>query len=136
MGKYINGLIGGFIGGLIASIPWILLYVYGGFMISILAGIIAAGVNYGYRLFSGPVDSNLPKIIKIMSLLIVFIVTLYVIPALIIVQEVGILLNPYGIFLVFSEIGVSELAFDLIIALVFTWLGIKSVINKVEQEIL
>ena len=50
MGRnYTKGIIGAFIGGLIASIPWILLYIYGGMMSSYFAFIIGIGALKGYQ---------------------------------------------------------------------------------------
>ena len=46
--KYLPGIIGALLGGLIASIPWILMYVYGEMMLSLLAIIIALGALKGY----------------------------------------------------------------------------------------
>ena len=51
-GNYITGIIGLILGGLIATIPWILVYVYGDMMFSVLSVFIAAGEFYGYKLFT------------------------------------------------------------------------------------
>ena len=49
-GNYLTGIIGATIGGFIATIPWVLAYVYGNMMLSLLAVLIAAGefmvINY------------------------------------------------------------------------------------------
>ena len=42
-GSYVTGIIGAILGGTIATIPWVLAYVYGNVMLSLLAVIIAAG---------------------------------------------------------------------------------------------
>ena len=47
--SYFTGIIGALIGGIIASIPWVLVYVYGNMMLSLLAVLIAAGEFYGYK---------------------------------------------------------------------------------------
>ena len=45
---YMKGIIGSFIGGMIASIPWIWIYVYGQEIYTIFALIIATGAIIGY----------------------------------------------------------------------------------------
>ena len=57
-GSYITGIIGAIIGGAIATIPWVLAYVYGGMMLSILAALIAAGEFYGYKLAKGKISKK------------------------------------------------------------------------------
>ena len=42
--NYVKGILGGFLGGLIATIPWILMYVYGNLILEILTIVIAIGV--------------------------------------------------------------------------------------------
>ena len=39
-GSYLTGIIGAIIGGAIATIPWVLAYVYGNVMLSLLAVLI------------------------------------------------------------------------------------------------
>ena len=51
--KYVMGIFGGILGGLIASIPWILMYVYGNMIVQILSVVIAMGVLKGYQMFHG-----------------------------------------------------------------------------------
>ena len=86
-GSYVSGIIGAIIGGLIATIPWILAYVYGGMMLSILATLIAAGEFYGYKLLKGRVNKVLPVILMILALVIVTVATLIIIPAALINKE-------------------------------------------------
>jgi acetyl-CoA carboxylase carboxyl transferase subunit beta len=62
-GSYLTGIIGAIIGGIIATIPWILVYVYGNMMLSILAAIIAGGEFLGYKICKGKIDKKLPIII-------------------------------------------------------------------------
>ena len=57
-GSYLFGIIGALIGGIIGSIPWILVYVYGNMMFSALAIFIAAGEFLGYKLCRGKIDKK------------------------------------------------------------------------------
>ena len=79
---YIRGILGGLIGGFIASVPWILMYVYGNMILSLLAIIIAIGVLKGYQICKGKIDNKLPVIIIVISLLCVTVSTLLIIPFL------------------------------------------------------
>ena len=58
-GSYLTGIIGAIIGGAIATIPWVLAYVYGNVMLSLLAVLIGAGEFYGYKIFRGKIDKKL-----------------------------------------------------------------------------
>ena len=60
MKNYVLGVIGSIIGALIATLPWILMYIYGEMMLSLLAILIAFGAFYGYKLFKGKIDKKLP----------------------------------------------------------------------------
>ena len=60
--RYILAILGGILGGLIASIPWLCLLIFGSVSLSILAFLIPMGVNYGYRKCKGRVNKKLPNI--------------------------------------------------------------------------
>ena len=85
--SYLTGIIGAILGGVIATIPWVLAYVYGNMMLSLLAVIIAAGEFFGYKLFKGKIDKKLPAIIMILAVVIVTVVTLLIIPAMLLGKE-------------------------------------------------
>ena len=63
-GSYLTGIIGAIIGGAIATIPWVLAYVYGNVMLSLLAVLIGAGEFYGYKIFRGKIDKKLPIVLS------------------------------------------------------------------------
>ena len=132
--KYVKGIFGGFVFGLLASIPWVLLYVYGGWMIAYLAFPIAYGVNYGYKLFKGRVDKYLPKMIWISSIIIMLVVNLIVIPLLLLSDE-GATPNYNNLKLIYEYGYLNDIMMDLIISLVFTIIGIAGVINKANEEV-
>ena len=52
------GALGALIGAFVASIPWILMYLYGNMILSALAIIIAIGALKGYQILKGPIDKS------------------------------------------------------------------------------
>ena len=68
---YLMGILGATIGGFIASLPWILVYVYGNMIFSLLALPIALGAWKGYQLLKGKQDGKLPYIVAIISLIVI-----------------------------------------------------------------
>ena len=85
--SYLKGILGALLGGIIASIPWILVYVYANMMFSVLAIFIAMGALKGYQLFKGKIDKKLSIIITVVSLLSVVVSTLLIIPCLLLLKE-------------------------------------------------
>ncbi len=132
---YVKGIIGGILGGLVASIPWILIYIYGNMILSVLAFIIAFGVNYGYRLLKGKVDKHLPLIITITSIAIVVVVTTVIIP-LLLLQKEGYYANFYNLQLLYSDSTyVTAVLKDLVISVIFTFLGISGIVRQIKDEV-
>ena len=132
---YVKGIIGGILGGLVASIPWILIYIYGNMILSVLAFIIAFGVNYGYRLLKGKVDKHLPLIITITSIAIVVVVTTVIIP-LLLLQKEGYYANFYNLQLLYSDSTyVRAVLKDLVISVIFTFLGISGIVRQIKDEV-
>lgn len=133
--SYISGIIGALIGGLIASIPWILMYVYGNMILSLLAIIIGFGALKGYQLFRGKVDSKLPIIVMIVSLICVTISTLIIIPLL--------LLNKEGLSMTFDNLKYlyeydkffDAVMKDYMISILFTFLGVGGVTANIKKQI-
>lgn len=133
--SYISGIVGALLGGLIASIPWILMYVYGGMILSLLAIIIGFGVLKGYQLFRGKVDSKLPIIVMIVSLICVTVSTLIIIPLL--------LLNKEGISMSFENLKYlyeydkffDAVMKDYMISILFTFLGVGGVVSNIKKQI-
>lgn len=133
--NYLTGIIGGILGGFIASIPWILMYVYGNMILSLLAIIIAIGVLKGYQLFKGKVSKGLPIIIVVISLLCVTVSTLLIIPMLLLQKE--------GFDMSFDKLNIlynndefmSAMIKDYAISVIFTFLGISGVVANVKKQI-
>ena len=130
--KYLKGIIGGIIGGLVASIPWILLYVYGSMMVSFLAALIGAGGLYGYRMFNGRVDRKLPTIITVISVGVVVLVTTVIIPMLLLIDS-GYSACFYNLKLIYFN-GSSGIVKDLVISIIFTFIGISGLVKKLSSD--
>ena len=126
MGRsYLKGIIGALIGALIATIPWILLYIYGSAMTSIFAFLVGLGALKGYQV----VDNKLPMIITIVSLVAISIATLVVIPSIMLLQQ-GI--NVSGLVVLYSYSPfISLLLKDYAVAVIFTFLGLRGVMYKI-----
>lgn len=132
---YILGIIGALIGGLIATIPWILMYVYANMIYSILAILVAIAALKGYQLFKGKVDKKLPYIIVIVSLISITIATLVIIPNLLIVKEYGKFSIDLFKVLYESKEFTQAIIQDYVTSLLFTGLGISGVISSINREI-
>ena len=134
--NYITGIVGGLIFGLLASLPWLLIYIYGSYLLSLLAFPIALGIHFGYRKFNGKVDNKLPMIIIILTLVIIAVLTLVIIPLCLLAKE-GYFVDFDNLKLLYeNEKFMSGIMRDLIISLVFAFLGAMGVVNKVKQELL
>jgi len=133
--SYITGIIGAIIGGLIATIPWVLVYVYGNMMLSLLAVIIAAGEFYGYKLFKGKIDNKLPAIIMVLAIIIVTIVTLLIIPAMLLGKE-NMQVSFDTIKLLYSYNDFAGALFkDYVISVVFTVLGASVITSNIKKQL-
>lgn len=133
--NYFTGILGALIGGFIASIPWILTYVYANMILSLLAVIIAMGALKGYQMLNGKVDKSLPFIIAIVSLICVTISTLIIIPALLIAKEGGAICMENMQLLYSSKEFVGAIMADYAVSVLFTFLGISGVIANIKQQL-
>lgn len=133
--NYGKGALGGLLFGVIASIPWILIYVFAGYFIVFLGAFIGLGVIYGYKSFVNKIDK---KIIPIVSIIIVFIVVvnaMVVIPGLLLIQN-GIPFSIENLIFLYSIEGVlPEFLSDLFVSLVFAGLGALPYINSVRLQL-
>ena len=131
MGRsYLKGIIGALIGGLIATIPWILLYIYGNMMSSFLAFFVGLGALKGYQ-YKGISDRKLPTIITIVSLVSISIATLVIIPLILLLQEsIGVSISNLVTLYSFSPF-VSGIMRDYAVAILFTFIGLRSVMRKI-----
>ena len=135
------GFIGAILGGLVASIPWILVYAYGNIMISALAIFIAVGVFYGYKLFGGKITKSLPITLILISILVDIFTILISIPIFFIHSE-GADINFSTIKYLYEELNFLQgISIDAIIAIIFTIFGasiiaiyIRKIIKYGEKE--
>lgn len=133
MKNYVTGILGGIVGGFIATLPWVLVYVYGGWLLSILAAVIAAGFYYGYKLCHGPIDKKTPIIITICSVLIVIVTTLVTIP-LLSLDNLGYEATFTNLQVLYENGLLKEMTSDLVISIIFTFLGISGIVTKAKQD--
>ena len=135
------GFIGAILGGLVASIPWILVYAYGNIMISALAIFIAVGVFYGYKLFGGKITKSLPITLIVISILVDIFTILISIPIFFIHSE-GADINFSTIKYLYEELNFLQgISIDAIIAIIFSIfgagiiaIGIRKIIKYGEKE--
>lgn len=134
-GNYITGIIGAILGGIITTIPWVLVYVYGNMMLSILAVLIAAGEFYGYKLFKGKMSKGVPAILMILAIIIVTVATLVIIPSLLIQKE-GMSISIENISRLYKNSEFSSgMVHDYMISIVFTILGASVITSNLKKQI-
>ncbi len=135
MKKNILPMIGSLLGGLVATLPWVLVYVYGNMMYSILAILVAMGALYGYQLFKGEVNRQLPLKIIIVSLLSISLANLVIIPCLLLAKEgLEVTISNFTYLYQNSEFIRSSII-DYIVSIVFTLLGISWVIKSIKGQV-
>ena len=123
------------LGGLIGTIPWILIYVYGGMIVAILAIFIAMAAWKGYTLAKGKVDKKVPIIIVLVSIISVTLATFIIIPALLLLKENGsVSIDAIKELYQYDEF-TGGIIRDYLISLLFTALGISGVITTMKNQI-
>lgn len=133
--SYAIGTLGAIIGGLLATLPWVLCYVYGEMILSALAIIIAIGAFKGYELFKGKMDKAVPVIIGVTSILCVTFATFIVIPNLLILNEYGkTSMEAVKLLYAFDEFR-NALVGDYVISVLFTVLGMSGVVASIKRSI-
>lgn len=135
MKKNVLAMIGAMLGGLVATLPWVLVYVYGNMMYSILAIFVAMGALFGYQLFKGEINKNLPIKIMVVSLLSITIATLVIIPCLLLAHEgAAVTINNFKYLYSDSDF-IGGIITDYIVSVLFTLLGISGVIKSIKNQV-
>ena len=130
----VKGVIGAFIGAILFSLPWILIYVYANYMLSVLATIIAIGSLKFYKLFKGEITKKTSIVIVIASFFSITFATFVLIPFCLILKE-GYGFSTYYFNLLYSSSEfVSALVSDYIISILFTILGISGVVFNINKS--
>ena len=133
---YLLAIVGSLIGGILLTVPWILVYVYGNMMFSVLAVFIAWGALKGYTLCKGKINDKLPTIITVISLLSVTVAVLVIIPLMLLYKE-GYDVNLRNFEILYNSPDfTSALTRDYIISIVFTFLGISGIVSNIKRQIL
>lgn len=134
-GSYITGTIGAILGGAVASIPWILVYSFGNMIVAALALLIAGGAFLGYKLFRGRIGKGLPAIITLVSIIVVTVVTLVVCPIILMAKE-GVEVSVFNLKMLYSSSEMkAAIVQDLMMSLLFTGLGIASIVRSISIQI-
>ncbi len=132
---YLMGILGATIGGFIASLPWILVYVYGNMIFSLLALPIALGAWKGYQLLKGKQDGKLPYIVAIISLIVITVATLVIIPMLLGVKN-GLDFSFDILELLYQSSEFKTAIFkDYAISVLFTFLGIGGILGQIKESV-
>lgn len=128
-------LLGAVLGGLVASIPWILMYLFGNMILSLLATLIAVGAIFGYKLFKGEYFKQLPIFISVISVIIVTLDNLVVIP-LIELKQGGYIVSFSNLAILYTiDSFKTAIIKDYVISLIFTILGISGVIKNLKNQV-
>lgn len=132
--NYFKGTIGALVGAILFSFLWIVVYVYAGYILSILAAVIAYGALLFYKIFGGKIGKKTSTIIVVSSLIAITVSTLVIIPVLLVNKEgYGFSLSYLNQLYSSSEF-VSSLMRDYVISIVFTLLGISGVVASIRKE--
>lgn len=132
--SYFKGIVGALLGGVVASIPWVLLYVYGNMIFSFLAYFVAIAALKGYQLFKGKEDDKLHIIISAVSLISITVATWVIIPLLMFIKE-SISINAITLQIIYTNSEfIGSLFKDYVISIIFTILGISGVIKSIKNN--
>ena len=82
IGRYIKASVGGFIGGILFTLPWLLILTFSPISLPFLSFLIPTGVNQGYRKLKGRVNKKLIKFIIGLSILIMILIYFLYFPLL------------------------------------------------------
>lgn len=133
-GHYITGIIGALLGGIVASIPTILLMWFAEMISAWLYALIPLGAYFGYRLFKGKMNRIVLPIVILVSVFMLFFVQ-QVMWFLVLHEEFGFW--PYineSIEYFFMLVPTEDMIVDLIKPAIFTVLGIVISYSVIRQN--
>ncbi|MCI8309999.1 MAG: hypothetical protein HFJ45_07545 [Clostridia bacterium] len=130
-GSYISGIIGALIGGAIATVPWVLVYVECNYILSALAILIAFGALKGYELCKGKMTKLVKPIIAIISVGLVIFATAEIIPRLLADKNDVDFSTLYD-----SKEFVSAITQDIIVSTVFAILGVSAAFPSINRKLI
>lgn len=134
-GNYLSGVLGAFIGGLIAAVPWIVLYVFLNMITSIAAVLIGMGAYAGYKMMNGPKSKGAIGIIIVVSLIVVTLTNFVIIPFVYLAKDgYPISMRYYKWFFSSKEL-MAAMVKDYAFSILFTFLGVQSVIRTIKNDV-
>lgn len=129
-GSYITGIIGAIIGAVIATVPWIVVYMEMNYILSLLAILIGFGALKGYELAKGKMTKALKLIIMIIAVIVIILANCYVIPNIYAHKNNVDVQKFYD-----SNEYMSALTSDLIISLIFVVVGVTAVFPTIDRKL-
>jgi len=128
-------IFGALVGGVLAAIPWLLIYVYVNYIVFLLTFIIPHGVYYGYKLFGGKPSKKSYVITWIITITIFIILSFLAAPLLFFVKD-GYGLNfSYVIEAYKSSDFIWGIIHDVAFSLIFTILGALSIKESIKRDL-
>ena len=134
MKKNIYGILLGLCCGLLASMIWVLVYVYVGMISALCAIPIAKGIEIGYKKAKGEVDKKTPYIVAILTIIVVLVVCFLLIPIFLLIRyDYTVTIDNLNILYQDSEFMIA-LVKDSLISVLFAFLGMWGVIRQLRLE--
>ena len=133
--NYVLGVLGALIGAFVGSIPWILMYVYGNMMYSLLAILIVLCGYYGYKITKAKIDRKLPVILSITSFVAITVTMFLIIPICLMMKE-GLTVSLESIQALYQyDEFFGAIIGDYVIALLFCVLVISGIIVNLNKQL-
>ena len=128
-------VLGALIGAILFSIPWVLVYVYLGWIFSLLGALIGFGAYKFYKWFGGKEDDkHVIATIVISSLISITVATFVIIPFFLLAKE-GYGFNKDAFVRLYSmDKFVGAIIKDYFISFFFTILGISGIVSSIKHR--
>ena len=133
--NYVLGALGALVGAFIGAIPWILMYVFGNMMYSLLAILIVLCSFYGYKLTKAKIDKKVPVILSIASFISITVTMFVIIPMCLMAKEgMPISMEDFVTLYQYDEF-TSAMIQDYIVALLFCLVVIGGIVYNLNKQI-